>query len=963
MKKLNLKVKLILAMMLLALIPFAVVSVATLINAEKSLKKVIEYELVAVRDIKAASLTQYVDTITSQIKLVASNNNTKNAYQAFLASFEDYPVANQSENTNLVKGYWQDQFAKKYADENGQRFSTDSYFNKLSPKALQLQNDFIASNPEPLGNKNGLVKLNNQTDYAQAHGTFHPWFDSYLNEFGYYDIFLVDLDGNVIYSVFKELDYATSLTSGPWSKSGLAAAFNNGKTLASGDVYFTDLALYAPSYDAPAGFAASPIYDNGQIQGVLIFQMPLDRITSVMSQRSGLGETGESYLIGPDKLMRSDSYLDPEGHSVVNSFRNPSNGSVNTAAANAVLAGQTNVEVITDYNGNPVLSAYTPFQFGDYQWGLLVEIDVAEAFASITEIETLILIIGLLGVVLIVIAGYLVANSIAKPILALSHHMELVGRNFEFSRTLEATTEDEIGRATHAFNRLLTNTKNAFQDVDIVLEKMAAGDLKQRITSDLQGDLATLKNSTNHSIDNVENVLTEMCSTVSALEKGNFNHQINLMGEGVYGEILIMMNDSFMEIKSVIEETNAAMSAMNEGDFSGQIKVDANGDFKTLKDSVNAALHNIADVIHSISTVVAAQAAGDLTQKLPSGRFKGQLHELKNAINYSSMQVKEVVDIAIDSANVVSSAANEVSQGAHDLSSRVQEQASALEQTSATMDEMSSQVESNAQNAMSAANLADTMKQQADDGMDVMDKTIEAMGTIEESSKKISEIVSLIDGIAFQTNLLALNAAVEAARAGEHGRGFAVVAGEVRSLAQKSADAAKDIKGLVDETVHRVSQGSTLARNSGDTLKEMNVSVGEVGEMLNQISRASKEQSEGLYQLNQAITQIDNVTQQNAALVEETTASAESLSNQSESLKKEMMFFNTGTEYQTASKTHAPTSKPKAIAPVTTMPAVAIAKPATKVPLSEPKAIAKTPQKATIEPTPSSDSDDNWSEF
>jgi len=955
MKNLSLKVKLILSMLVLSLIPFGVISVVTLINTEKSLKHTVADELIAIRDIKAANLSQYFDTISSQIKLVASNNNTKFALKDFLNAYENYPVSSDSnQNAPPVKSYWKDEFAKKYAAENDKAFDTNAFFNQLSPKALQLQNDFIASNPEPLGNKNGLIDLNNQTTYADAHNKYHAWFDAYLNEFGYYDIFLVDLNGDVIYSVFKELDFATSLTSGPWSQTGLAAAFNKGKTLADGEVYFTDLALYAPSYDAPAGFAASPIYDNGSIKGVLIFQMPLERITAIMSQRSGLGETGESYLIGPDKLMRSDSYLDPEGHSVVNSFRDPQRGSVNTSAATSVLAGQTNVQELIDYNGNPVVSAYTPIQFGDYQWGLLVEIDVAEAFASISEIERLVLIIGLIGILMIVVVGYLIANSLAKPILALSDHIELVGRNFEFSRTLEVTTGDEIGRATESFNRLLKNTSAALNEVDTVLDRMAKGDLKQRITADLSGDLATLKNSTNHSIESVENVLKEICSTVSALSDGDFNHSIDVFGQGVYGEILSMMNDSFLIMKTVIDDTNKTMYAMNEGDFSGLITAKANGDFALLKEAVNSSLHNMADVIESISVVVASQAAGDLTQELPPGRFKGQLHELKNAINYSSAQVKDVVDIAIKTSMVVSSAAKEVSQGAHDLSSRVQEQASALEETSATMEEMSSQVESNSQNAISAAALAGNMKHQAQDGMSVMEKTIDAMGTIEESSQKISEIVSLIDGIAFQTNLLALNAAVEAARAGEHGRGFAVVAGEVRNLAQKSADAAKDIKVLVDETVSRVSQGSSLARNSGDTLKEMNISVAEVGEMLNQISQASKEQSEGLHQVNQAITQIDNVTQQNAALVEETTASAESLNNQAETLKDEMSFFNTGTKYtnKAPSKpktTHRPETDSIVPAPITDN---AGSKPTKTAPKMPQKPVAKSTQNS-----------DDWSEF
>ena len=897
MKKLSLRVKLISSMLIIGLIPFILISVITLINTEKSLKHAVEIELGVVRDLKADGLNQYINTITSQIKLVAANNATLDAFERFNDAFQYYPVENPVQNSESVKSYWVDQFATKYQAENQQPFKTDSYFNALSPKAIQLQADFISNNPQPLGNKNALVDLNNQTTYSNVHSKYHPWFDQYLNEFGYYDIFLVNLKGEVIYSVFKELDFATSLNSGPWAKSGLAEAFNKGKNLQAGETYFTDLALYAPSYDAPAGFASSPIYKDGSVEGVLVFQMPLERITKIMSQRSGLGETGESYLIGSDKLMRSDSYLDPDGHSVVNSFRYPEKGMVETLAADLALSGKAGVQEIIDYNGNPVLSSYKPIQFGEHQWAIIVEIDVAEAFASVYELELLVLLIGALGIAFISIMGYLIASSIAKPILALSNQMEMVGRNFDFSKTLVPASQDEVGKATEAFNGLLSNTKRALSEVDVVLDKMAAGDLHHRIKADLKGDLATLKNSTNRSVDSVEKVLNEIRTTVSALKAGNFGHSVEIVGEGVYRDILSVMEESFSAMKLVVTDINLVMHSMNQGDFSGSVTAEANGDFDTLKQSINGSLANMADAIQKISEVVAAQAAGDLTKELPSGHFKGQLHDLKNAINYSSSKVKEVVDVAIDSSNVVTEAAMEVSQGAHDLSSRVQEQAAALEQTSATMEEMSSQVDSNSQNAISAATKAATMKQQAHEGMSVMERTIEAMGSIEESSQKISEIVTLIDSIAFQTNLLALNAAVEAARAGEHGRGFAVVAGEVRNLAQKSADAAKDIKGLVTETVDRVSQGSSLARNSGDTLKEMNLSVEEVGEMLDQISRASKEQSEGLYQVNQAISQIDNVTQQNAALVEETTAASESLKDQASVLREEMLFFNTGSEH------------------------------------------------------------------
>ena len=899
MSKLNLRPKLILAILLLGLIPYISISVITLINSEQSLKHAVEYELTAVRDIKTANLQQYFDTIGSQIKLVARNKATIEAYKAFDESFQEYPIQSSSNfSSNDIKKYWVDEFAKKYASENGIDFKTDQFFAKLSNRAIQFQHEFIAANPQPLGEKNGFDSLNNGTAYSRTHETYHPWFNDYLSEFGYYDIFIVNQQSEVIYSVFKELDFATSLKEGPWANTGIAEAYQKGLLLNQGEVYFTDLALYSPSYDAPAGFVSSPIFEGEKLLGVLIFQMPLDRISTIMSQRSGLGETGESYLIGSDKLMRSDSYLDPEGHSVINSFRSPEKGMVDTQAAEAVLDGKTGVEVIKDYNNNDVISAYMPIFLGEHKWGLLVEIDVDEAFAPIVQLEFLVLIIGLIGAALIGVVGYLVAQSIAKPILALSEQMEMIGRNFDFSKTIEVKSNDEIGKAGASLNNLLSKTKVALDEVNFVIDKMANGDLTHRIKAELSGDLAKLKRSVNTSAENVDNVLNEMNSGVLALSEGRFDVTVDVVGNGIYSDMLTQMNSSFHALSSIIESINIAMSSMNEGDFSGTVAVEAQGSLDLLKSNINGSLHNMASVIEQISHVMEAQAAGDLTVTLPSGKFKGQLHDLKNAINYSSMKVKEVVNVAIDSSNVVSGAAQEVSDGAHDLSARVQEQASALEETSATMEQMNSQVQSNSESATGAAVLANQVKVQAHDGIEVMDKTIEAMVQIQDSSERIAEIVGLIDGIAFQTNLLALNAAVEAARAGEHGRGFAVVAGEVRNLAQKSAEAAKDIKGLVDETVQRVSHGSMLAQSSGTALKEMNDSVEEVGNMIAQIAQASKEQSEGVQQVHDAITQIDDVTQQNASLVEETTAAAESLSNQSEILRKEMMFFNTGSEHR-----------------------------------------------------------------
>ncbi|BBN60546.1 methyl-accepting chemotaxis protein [Hydrogenovibrio marinus] len=350
--------------------------------------------------------------------------------------------------------------------------------------------------------------------------------------------------------------------------------------------------------------------------------------------------------------------------------------------------------------------------------------------------------------------------------------------------------------------------------------------------------------------------------------------------------------DKTDEMKN-IDDIIRVLERIEEGDFNYRIEV-LPGDLEELGNTINRTMNVLGGVMSAIGDVMSAQAQGDLTKELPPGIFKGQIHDLKNAINFSTQKIKEVVGMTIEVSDAVNHAAQEVSQGSLDLSSRVQDQAAALEQTSATMEQMNSQVQSSSNNAQEASQVSVDVQKKVVQGVSTMEQTIHAMNAIEESSHKIADIVTLIDSIAFQTNLLALNAAVEAARAGEHGRGFAVVASEVRSLAQKSADAAKDIKKLIEETVDRVNQGSTLASESGEMLHEINDSIDTVTKMVSGIAQASKEQADGVEQVHKAISQIDSLTQQNAALVEETSAAAEHLKEQAESLQTEMAFFTLG---------------------------------------------------------------------
>ncbi|MBK8751453.1 MAG: bacteriohemerythrin [Candidatus Competibacteraceae bacterium] len=286
-------------------------------------------------------------------------------------------------------------------------------------------------------------------------------------------------------------------------------------------------------------------------------------------------------------------------------------------------------------------------------------------------------------------------------------------------------------------------------------------------------------------------------------------------------------------------------------------------------------------------------AVGNLTQRIdPQYLQRGdEIGDLAKSLDQMAVQLKDTVGQVTQATSQVSSAAAEIAQGSSDLSQRTEEQASALEQTASSMEELTSTVKQSADNAGQANQLASAARTQAEQGGHVVDQAITAMSAINQSSRKIADIIGVIDEIAFQTNLLALNAAVEAARAGEQGRGFAVVAGEVRKLAQRSADAAKEIKGLITDSVTKVEDGGKLVEQSGQTLREIVTSVKKVSDIVAEIAAAAREQASGIEQVNKAILQMDQVTQQNAALVEQTAAASHAMGDQAQELQNLMGFF------------------------------------------------------------------------
>ncbi|MFO0588980.1 MAG: methyl-accepting chemotaxis protein [Polyangiaceae bacterium] len=301
-------------------------------------------------------------------------------------------------------------------------------------------------------------------------------------------------------------------------------------------------------------------------------------------------------------------------------------------------------------------------------------------------------------------------------------------------------------------------------------------------------------------------------------------------------------------------------------------------------------------------------ASGDLTARIVVDRGD-EIGQLLGSLASMSARLNEIVARVHAAADEITTAAGEISSGNTDLSERTSSQASSLEETAASMEELTSTVRQNTEHAAQADRLAGDASRAAQGGSEVLGRTIQAMGGIRDASKKIEDIIGVIDELAFQTNLLALNAAVEAARAGDQGRGFAVVAGEVRKLAQRSAEAAKEIAGLIHDSVERVDQGARLVDASGKSLGEIQGAVQKVNSIVSGITSASREQADGIEQVNQAITAMDSVTQQNSALVEEAAAAAETLAQQAAELKRMIDFFKVDADSRSPAQREQPVSK------------------------------------------------------
>ncbi|ELC7324609.1 HAMP domain-containing protein [Stenotrophomonas maltophilia] len=551
-------------------------------------------------------------------------------------------------------------------------------------------------------------------------------------------------------------------------------------------------------------------------------------------------------------------------------------------------------------------------------------------------------------VLLVVVAATLavvISRAVVGPLGKAVNAIQAVARG-DLSITTQSTGKDEAGHMLAATTEMTAMLRRFSEQTQLMAQMHAGPDISHRIPEDFPGVYGQLASGINTVIFEHLDAIRDAIDVLNQYAIGNLAPDARRLpgSRAILHESMDAAKASLLAINTQIQQLASAAAA---GDFSQRGDAQRfDHDFRVMIEQLNSMMQVADGNLGQLSQLLQSIAAGDLTARM-DGQFNGVFARMRDDANTTVAQLTQIVGQIQASASSITLAAGEIASGNSDLSRRTEQQAANLEETAASMEELTSTVRQNAEHARQANQLAIGAHGVASQGGEVVGQVVTTMSAIEASSKKIAEIISVIDGIAFQTNILALNAAVEAARAGEQGRGFAVVASEVRTLAQRSAAAAKEIKGLIDDSVGKVAEGSSLVHQAGSTMGEIVASVQRVTDIMAEISAASQEQSAGIEQVNQTVVQMDETTQQNAALVEEATAAARAMEDQAVQLGEAVARFRLASQGTTAIP-----ARPLA-APVPRQ--VAAAAPAAKpVP-------ARTLRTATAQPALAADGD--WQEF
>lgn len=732
----KIKQKITLAAVIIAITPILISNVLTNYIAtnesNSALKALSQERLVSLRNVKKSQIEDYFFTIENQLVNLADSSLMSEALNNLSSAAKSYASdTGQFARTTIqqhVKTYYDTQFTQHYESLNKVKppINMDNLLSKIDINGLALQQTYIVDNKAELGSKHDMVQANDGSDYAFYHAKYHPFLKDFLNKFGYYDIFLVDADtGMVVYSVFKELDYATSLKTGPYADTAIGKAFRQALQLSDKEqVAIADYAPYLPSYESPASFIAAPIHINGEKQGVLIFQMPVDRINQIMTfdnkwKEAGLGESGETYLVGNDKLLRSESRFLVEDKAAYLSLLEKTQAvdatrrnlidlkdsalgllHVDSHGVDEALAGKSGFNIITDYRGIHVLSAYAPLEITGLNWAILAEIDESEAFAAADQLSKSLWLYGMLILVIVALVAIVFAVKASKlisgPILQISTFISGVAKDLDLTTRLNMQRSDEIGDASKALNEMLITMQTTMNKVTDASSQIAAASEETSVITQQTSQAVQKQQS---ETTQVASAMNEMTATVQEVAKNTSDTSLatDKAAEQVDTGIVAMDKTTSL-VQQLANVTEEAVDSINQlksrsMDISTVLDVINNIAEQTNLLALNAAIEAARAGEHGRGFAVVAEEVRTLASKTTAsiGEITNMIDMLQQGSNHaveSMEKSQKQVNEALSQANSTKEALSLIAEVISHINDMSRQIATAAEEQGAVAEEI-----------------------------------------------------------------------------------------------------------------------------------------------------------------------------------------------------------------------------------------------------------------------------------
>ena len=692
--KIGMGTKVITLFLIAGLVPLTVIGIISLNSSSKALKQQAFNQLVSVRETKKKQIEDYFSTIRKQVRTFSENGMIVDAMKEFKTAFKDVRKQNDVTDSKLeeyrsaLRTYYTSDFTNEYKQQNnGQRPDAVSYFNQLDDDSLALQYYYIKANYNQLGEKHNLDAAADESDYSKLHAKYHPIIRDYLDQFGYYDIFLVDPDsGDIVYSVFKELDYTTSLKDGPYASTNFGRVFREANNSSEPNyVKLVDFEPYAPSYEGAASFIASPIYDGSEKVGVLLFQMPIDNINAVMTSDNdwknvGLGDSGETYLIGHDLAMRSQSRFlieDKEGYQALMKGLGIDKGlldkitakdstillqKVDTKGTRAAISGSTHVEIFPDYRDIPVLSAYSPVDIEDVKWVIMSEIDEEEALMAVASLRSNMFKLAGGMLVLIVGVGYLVTRITGKVTTVIKN---MVGSLTECSTQI-ASASEQVSSSSQSLAEGSSEQATSLEETSASMEEMSSVTKQNAVNAEEAAKLV------------------DMCSTAavngnSTVEEMNIAMEEINKGSKKIAEITKVIDG--IAFQTNLLALNAAVEAARAGEHGKGFAVVA-------EEVRNLAQRSAAAAKDTTVLIDECVANADNGAKL-AGKCGEALQDIVKNVKKATDLTKEINNASVEQSEGISQVNNAIQQ----MDQITQGNAASAEETASASEEMSAQTE------------------------------------------------------------------------------------------------------------------------------------------------------------------------------------------------------------------------------------------------------------------------------